>query len=173
MTKSDFIKDIEHAAEVITTFRGKVNFGIPDSIVDAAKGIAVLHVTKLGLIASERKLLPVWRMDRGPLQLPFIPLASVLVINDLIFVLNTDAAVRSFWHGHNFSLGGEVSVAVGPLGREADAELTSSLAAIYTYSHSKVYGVGTTGKQILSGEVPKPEFAQVLYDALAQGTDEE
>ncbi|KAJ3048460.1 hypothetical protein HDU99_009160, partial [Rhizoclosmatium hyalinum] len=75
--------------------------------------------------------------------------------------------------------------AVGPLGREADAELTSSLAAIYTYSHSKglfagisaelsevnqrsftnaeVYGVGTTGKQILSGEVPKPEFAHVLY----------
>jgi len=51
-------------------------------------------------------------------------------------VLNTDAAVKAFSRDANVTLGGDVSVAAGPIGRHAKAAITP-VAAVYTYSRSQ------------------------------------
>jgi lipid-binding SYLF domain-containing protein len=51
-------------------------------------------------------------------------------------ILNTDAAVQAFSRDVNVTLGGDISVAAGPIGRTASAAVTP-VAAIYTYSRSQ------------------------------------
>ncbi|GME96576.1 unnamed protein product [[Candida] boidinii] len=41
-------------------------------------------------------------------------------LTDFVFILNTDAAVESFAQYGSVTLGGNVSVAAGPLGRNAE-----------------------------------------------------
>ena len=55
---------------------------------------------------------------------------------DFIFVLNTREAVEAFSHGGNVQFGGNMSVAAGPLGRTAEADVTP-IAAVYAYSRSQ------------------------------------
>ncbi|HXX41566.1 MAG TPA: YSC84-related protein, partial [Chthoniobacterales bacterium] len=57
-------------------------------------------------------------------------------VTDFVIVLNNDAAVRAFSRGGNVTLGGDLSAAAGPVGRDAAAAITPT-AAIYTYSKSK------------------------------------
>ena len=94
------------------------------------------------------------------------------------------------------NLGGDVSLAVGPVGRSVegsvgatiDESLTTSVAGIYTYSFSKglyagvsldgkvistrhdvnerFYGGSLSPADILSGEIERPRAAQPLYEAL-------
>ena len=57
---------------------------------------------------------------------------------DHVFVLNTDAAVRAFKLGTNVTLGTNLSVAAGPVGRSGEGALAArGAAAIYTYSRTK------------------------------------
>ncbi|KAJ3364856.1 SH3 domain-containing YSC84-like protein 1 [Kappamyces sp. JEL0680] len=108
---------------------------------------------------------------------------------DYVIILNTQAAVDAFF-SPNVTLGGNLSVAAGPYGRSAEAavEPTSKFAAIYSYSNSQglfagmslegsvilerkdaneqFYKEKVTAKELLSGFVPKPSGAEVLYTAL-------
>eukprot|EP00569_Conticribra_weissflogii_P012653 CAMPEP_0171377778 /NCGR_PEP_ID=MMETSP0879-20121228/22101_1 /TAXON_ID=67004 /ORGANISM="Thalassiosira weissflogii, Strain CCMP1336" /LENGTH=568 /DNA_ID=CAMNT_0011888003 /DNA_START=122 /DNA_END=1824 /DNA_ORIENTATION=+ len=114
-------------------------------------------------------------------------------VSDHVFLLMTDDALRLFSSddGRSIHLGADVGVAIGPLGRAAEADVGASagvVAPIYTYSLSKglyagasldgrivvsrprvnekFYGRAVTSKELLSGEVPSPPAAQPLYDAL-------
>ncbi|KAJ3031490.1 UNVERIFIED_CONTAM: hypothetical protein HDU68_003430 [Siphonaria sp. JEL0065] len=204
----DFKKDCHHAAEVITTFRSKENFGIPASIIKSAKGIAVLHVTKIAVFGSTRSGhgVVVAKRPDGSWSAPSAIETSGkgfgeefgIEISDLVFVLNTDAAVESFKKGHNFTVAGDVSFALGPVGRDAQVALTARhIAPIYTYAHSKglfagasielsmvnqrlvtnaaVYGIGTKGEDILNGNVAVPNYPEVqeLYTSLGNAAQEE
>jgi hypothetical protein len=105
----------------------------------------------------------------------------------------TNDAVRILFGPSSVTLGADVGVAAGPIGRSAEADWAVSAgsnAGIYTYSYSKglyaglsldgkvvltrndvnekFYGRKVTGDQILAGEVPVPPAAQPLYEALAR-----
>jgi lipid-binding SYLF domain-containing protein len=104
-------------------------------------------------------------------------------------VLNTDEAVKAFSRGGNVTLGGDVSVAAGPVGRTASVAVTP-VAAIYSYSRSKglfagvsvtgtvivtrnganekYYGRKVTPEEILSGKVKPPTSADRLRKELAK-----
>ena len=108
-------------------------------------------------------------------------------ITDFVFILNTDEAVRAFSRGGNVTLGGDVSAAAGPVGRDVQANVTP-VAAVYTYSRSKglfagaslegavivtekgrndnYYGRPVTAGEILSGKVAPRKGSALLSGAL-------
>jgi len=108
-------------------------------------------------------------------------------VTEFVFILNTDAAVQAFSRDVNVTLGGDISVAAGPLGRNAEAGIMP-LAAVYTYSRSQglfagvslegtvigtrndanaeYYGRRVTPEEILSGKVPPPPGARRLVQVL-------
>jgi lipid-binding SYLF domain-containing protein len=103
-------------------------------------------------------------------------------------ILNTDEAVKAFSRDVNITLGGDISVAAGPVGRHAAVAITP-IAAIYTYSRTQglfagvslegtvigtrndanaaYYGRQVTPDEILSGKVAPPSGARRLHQALA------
>lgn len=58
---------------------------------------------------------------------------------DSILILNTEDAVKSVSGAANLKLGTDIGVAVGPVGREANASIAlgKAVAPIYAYSHSR------------------------------------
>lgn len=114
---------------------------------------------------------------------------------DSVIILNTDAAVKTFSGKGQIKFGGNLSVAVGPIGREAEAAGTvgdKGVAPCYSYSHSRglfgglslqgavlaardgdnkrFYGTSCTPEQILTGEItaPENEDLRLLYECLAK-----
>ena len=112
-------------------------------------------------------------------------------LTDFVFVLNTSDAVKSFAQAGSVTLGGNVSIAVGPVGRNAEAAGSASLksvAAIFSYSktkglfagvslegsamverrdaNSKFYNDRVTAKDLLYGRIPPPTSAKLLYSVL-------
>jgi lipid-binding SYLF domain-containing protein len=56
----------------------------------------------------------------------------------LVLVITNDAGLQAFTGGKGFKLGADVSVAAGPVGRDAEAATDSrATASIYSYSMSK------------------------------------
>uniref|UniRef100_F7F813 SH3 domain-containing YSC84-like protein 1 n=1 Tax=Ornithorhynchus anatinus TaxID=9258 RepID=F7F813_ORNAN len=115
-------------------------------------------------------------------------------VSDLVIILNYDRAVEAFAKGGNLTLGGNCTVAVGPLGRnlEGDVALRSS-AAVYTYCKSrglfagvslegsclierketnrKFYCQDIRASDILFGNIPRPAQAEDLYEILESFTE--
>ncbi|KAK1930800.1 SH3 domain-containing protein [Phytophthora citrophthora] len=104
-------------------------------------------------------------------------------------------AVKVF-HRTQVNVGGGLSVAVGPYGRDALAQAAASRGgfnANYSYSHSRglfagislhgavittrtemnsnFYGQKLTPEEILSGAIPHPRAAQCLYVAIDQAME--
>ena len=110
-------------------------------------------------------------------------------VTEFVMVLNTDAAVQAFSRNVNVTLGGDISVAAGPIGRTAEAAVTP-VAAIYTYSRSQglfagvslegtvigtrndanaeYYGHRVTPEEVLSGRIPSPPGATRLVQVLSR-----
>jgi len=106
---------------------------------------------------------------------------------EFVMVLNTPEAVKAFSKGGNVSLGTDLSVAAGPVGRDLGVDVAPT-AAIYTYSKSqglfagvslegtvivtrneqnmKYYGKEVTTDEILKGKIPPPAGAQSLIKEL-------
>ncbi len=101
---------------------------------------------------------------------------------DLVLVFTSKDSVDALLDG-KLKLGGEAAVAAGPVGRQAGASTDVKLSGpIYSYSRNKgvfagvsldgavisiddsanqkVYGPGTTGTQLLKGEMPAQASAQ-------------
>jgi len=64
-------------------------------------------------------------------------------VTDFVIVLNTERAVRAFSKGGNVTLGADASVAAGPVGRAAEADVTPR-AAIYTYQQDESLFIGAS-----------------------------
>ena len=59
-------------------------------------------------------------------------------MTDFVIVLNSASAVDSFKKGSNVTLGGNLTVAVGPLGRNMEGDVSlRNAASFYTYSKSR------------------------------------
>lgn len=112
-------------------------------------------------------------------------------LTDFVFILNDAAAVRTFSQAGSLTLGGNVSIAAGPVGRNAEAAGAASLkgvAGIFSYSktkglfagvslegsaiierrdaNEKLYGQRFTARQLLEGAVRPPPAAQPLMNIL-------
>jgi len=107
----------------------------------------------------------------------------------LVIILNTPAAVEAFAKQGNVTLGGNLSIAAGPVGRAAEAGVALQ-AAVYTYSRSQglfagislegtgigtrddtnaaYYGRPVTAGDILSGSVQPPGGARNLMAVLSK-----
>ena len=112
-------------------------------------------------------------------------------MTDFVFILNDASAVRAFAQQGSITLGGNVSLAAGPVGRNAEAAGAASLkgvAGIFSYSktkglfagvslegsvlierrdaNEKLYGSRVTARQLLEGNVPPPPAAEPLMRVL-------
>jgi SH3 domain-containing YSC84-like protein 1 len=112
-------------------------------------------------------------------------------LTDFVFILNDASAVRTFAQAGSLTLGGNVSIAAGPVGRNAEAAGAASLksvAGIFAYSktkglfagvslegsaiverrdaNEKLYGRRWTARELLGGSVPVPSAAEPLMRVL-------
>lgn len=103
-----------------------------------------------------------------------------------MLVLNTDKAVDQFKHAR-VKMGGEISVAAGPVGDGRQLDVSRSASWSYTKSKGLYVGVQIDGNiiiergdenerfygrrykasELLSGTVPRPAAAEGLYQTLA------
>lgn len=174
---------------------------IPPSILANAKGLAIITVLKAGFLGSGRfgSGLVVARLPDGSWSAPSA-IATVgggfggqigFELTDFVFILNDHHAVKTFAQAGSLTLGGNVSLAAGPVGRNAEAAGAASLrsvAGIFSYSktkglfagvslegsgiierrdaNEKLYGTRYTAQQLLSGAVQPPSQAQPLMHVL-------
>jgi lipid-binding SYLF domain-containing protein len=190
--------DVDRAVTTIMAFRNIPEKSIPPEVLRNAKGVAIMTVIKAGFIVSGRagSGVVVARLGKGwsgPSAIGTGGAGFGLQIGaeqtEFVIVLNTRDAVKAFSQGGNVQLGGDISVAAGPVGRTVEAGVTP-VAAVYTYSRSQglfggislegtvvatrndanaqYYGRAVTPGQILSGKVKVPAGAKPLQRALAK-----
>jgi len=190
--------DVDQAVAIIERFEEIPESAIPPAVMRAARGLAILTVTKAGFIGSVRGGTGVvvqrvgngWSgpsaIGTGGLGVGFQAGAQV---SEFVIVLNTPAAVDAFAKQGNVTLGGNLSVAAGPVGRNVEASLGLQ-AAVYSYSRTQGLfagvslegtGIGTRDEvneayygrpvhadEILSGKVQPPAGARALSAVLSK-----
>ncbi|WVN87986.1 uncharacterized protein L203_103183 [Cryptococcus depauperatus CBS 7841] len=203
-------EETKKAANILRSFVDVNNNGldkvVPRTVLERATGFAIFTVFKAGLLFSARagSGVVVARLQDGTWSPPSaIGLGGLgfggqagAEVTDFLIVLNSRAAVASFMSAGSLTIGGNLSVAVGPLGRNAEGSgavnTKGRLAAMYSYSKTKglfggvsvegsviverqdanrlAYGGNPTSKQILSGAFDPPNWANVLTDQLKKCT---
>ena len=191
-------QDVDQATAIIQRFHEIPEKEIPPSVMKAARGVAILTVTKAGFIGSGRGGTGVVlaRLDKGWSGPSSIGTGGLGVgfqagaeISEFVIVLNTPAAVDAFAKQGNVTLGGNLTITAGPVGRSAEAGVALQ-AAMYSYSRSQglfagvslegtvvstrdevnaaYYGKRVTADEILSGKVQSPAGARTLLDRLSK-----
>lgn len=193
--------DVDQAVSIIEDFQKIPEKGIPREIMANAKGLAILTVTKAGFIISGRggKGVVVARLEGGKWSGPAgigtggagFGFQAGVEVTDFVIVLNSPAAVKAFSLGGNFTIGGQLGAAIGPVGRTVGASVAAQ-AAMYTYSRSQgafagvslegtviaardganeeYYGRKVTPAEILGGQAKPPAGADKLVHALEAAT---
>ena len=142
-TKED--QEVLQAATIMRRFKSMPEKEIPRHVMRDAKGLAILTVTKGGFIWSGKAGhgVVVARTNHGWSGPSFLRTGGVgfgaqigAEVTEYVLVLNTPEAVQAFAKDANVELGGSLSVAAGPMGRNAEADVTPK-AAVYTYSRSQ------------------------------------
>ncbi|HNU71917.1 MAG TPA: YSC84-related protein [Thermodesulfobacteriota bacterium] len=189
--------DVDQAVGILKRFEEIPEQSVPPAVLKNAKGLAIFTVAKAGFVLSARggTGVVVARTDSGwsgPSAIGIggggFGLQIGAQVSELVVVLNTEKALQAFGRGGNVSLGADLSVAAGPIGRDAAIDVLPQ-AAVYTYSRSQglfagvslegtviasrdetnqtYYGKPVSPQEILSGAVSPPPGAQKLLEALA------
>jgi lipid-binding SYLF domain-containing protein len=176
---------------------------IPTELLSKACGLAFLTVVKGGFIFAGRigTGLVVAKLEDGrwsaPSAIATLGMSwGALIggeITDFVLILNSPAAVDAFRSKRQVSMGAELGVAIGPLGRSGAGSVAVGgdldYAPVYSYSHSKglfagislegavvstrsdvnrkFYGKDVDPKELLSGTIQPPPAGQPLYDAIS------
>ena len=190
--------DIEQAVTIIQRFEQIPEQSIPREVLRDAKGLAIMTVIKAGFIFSGRggTGVVVARTEHGWSPPSAIGTGGAgfglqigAQVTEFVIILNTYDAVRAFSQGGNVQLGGDLSVAAGPVGRSVEAGITP-VAAVYTYSraqglfagislegtvivtrnetNARYYGREVTPREILHGKVKAPAGARRLQKVLSR-----
>ncbi|KAJ6519439.1 hypothetical protein C8R45DRAFT_1118017 [Mycena sanguinolenta] len=199
-------KECIKAAKIFQSFVGSSNHGldgvIPREILQSAKGFAIFTIVKAGFLFSARAGtgIVIAKLADGTWSAPSaIGTAGLGVggqlgaeMTDFLIVLNSRSAVRSFMASGSLTLGGNMSLALGPLGRNGEAigslNTSGKLAAMYSYSKTRglfggfslegsviverqdanvqAYGSQVTAKLLLGGAVECPSWASSLTKTL-------
>jgi lipid-binding SYLF domain-containing protein len=194
----------DNASRVLSEILRIPEESVPTKLLQEAQAIAVIpDVFKAGFVFGGRggKGLIAVRGSDGSWSNPsFIRLAggsfgfqAGVQSADVILVFRNPRGVDSIVNG-KFTLGGDASVAAGPVGRSAQASTDEQLKAeIYSYSRARglfagvaldgtvlsidnkanqaVYGNGTTARAIFEGRANPPSDAVVKFrDELEEAT---
>jgi len=172
----------------------------PEAIANA-KGLIILTIGKVGASFTIRggSGIVISRLPDGTWSAPsaiktggfgFGSQFGAEII-ELVMVLSSDEAVKNFFEFENITLGGNVSAAIGGLGRAAEIGTpVKNISTIVSYGRSRgaylgmsiegallqqnneanasFYGKEATVEDILAGKVPKPEIANELYALLSK-----
>ncbi|CAN0405739.1 unnamed protein product [Ectocarpus sp. 8 AP-2014] len=122
---------------------------IPQELLSRAKGLAFLTVIKGGFIVAGRvgTGLVISKTDEGVWSAPSAIATlgmgwGALIggeITDFVLVLNTDAALEAFSGAGQVSIGAELSVAVGPVGRTGAGNVSVAAEGVaHAYSCESV-----------------------------------
>ncbi|XP_044516861.1 SH3 domain-containing YSC84-like protein 1 [Gracilinanus agilis] len=206
---SNLKSEAKKAAKILREFTEITSRNGPDKIIPAhviakAKGLAILSVIKAGFLVTARggSGIVLARLPDGKWSAPSaIGIAGLgggfeigIEVSDLVIILNYDRAVEAFAKGGNLTLGGNFTVAVGPLGRNLEGNVAiRSSAAVYTYCKSrglfagvslegsclierketnrKFYCQDVRASDILFGDMPQPAQAEDLYEILDSFTE--
>ncbi|PLB38650.1 putative ubiquitin conjugating enzyme [Aspergillus candidus] len=174
---------------------------IPRKVLQNAKGLVIFTATRAGFMGSVRfgSGVMIARLDNGSWSAPSaIATAGVgfgglfgVELTDLVFILNDARAVRTFSQMGSLTIGGNISVATGPVGRSAEFSTGASLkgcASMFTYcktkgllggatveagmilerraANRKLYNCNITADKILQGGIRPPPEVQPLMDVL-------
>ncbi|KAK4105243.1 DUF500-domain-containing protein [Parathielavia hyrcaniae] len=174
---------------------------IPPAVLARAKGLAILTVIKAGFLGSARfgSGLVVARLPDGSWSAPSAIATGGagfggqigFELTDFVFILNDASAVKTFSQAGSLTLGGNVSIAAGPVGRNAEAAGAASLrsvAGIFAYSKTKglfagvslegsaiierkdanarLYGRAVSARELLTGSERPPPQTQPLLSIL-------
>eukprot|EP00062_Callorhinchus_milii_P009342 gi/632953054/ref/XP_007892197.1/ PREDICTED: SH3 domain-containing YSC84-like protein 1 isoform X1 [Callorhinchus milii] len=207
---SNLKSESKKAAKILREFteitsRNGPDIIIPVHVIAKAQGLAILSVIKAGFLVTARggSGILVGRLPDGRWSAPSaIGIAGLgggfeigIEVSDLVIILNHNRAVKAFAKGGNLTLGGNFTVAIGPLGRNMEADVAlRSTAAVYTYCRSRglFAGISLEGSclierketnrkfycqeiracAILFGDVEPPSVAQELYEILATFTEQ-
>jgi len=190
--------DVDQAVAILQRFREIPEQSIPPAVLKGAKGLAILSIAKAAFIVSARggTGVVVARVGKGWSGPSAIGTGGAgfgfqigAQVSEFIIILNTPDAVKAFSRGGNVSLGADLSVAAGPVGRDVAADVLPT-AAVYTYSRSQglfagvslegtvlvsrddtnkeYYGRKVTPAEILAGRVKVPKGAQELVRTLTK-----
>lgn len=198
--------EIRKAAYALHNLYEGSDYAIPLDLLRHAQGLVFLTVLKGGLILGPRigTGLVVARLPEtqgGGWSAPSALLtggvmAGALVgldVTDYVIVLTTREAVLSFAQSGQVSVGGELDITLGPVGRAGAADIFASqgaYASAYAYAHTRglyggvslegtvivaryevnqaFYGRYVTPTDLLTGKVPRPRAGTPLYHALHQ-----
>ncbi len=174
---------------------------IPKELLDIAKGVVFLTVVKAGFMFTGRygTGLVVAKLADGSWSAPSAVVLTGLgwglqigaELTDVMLILSTDSAVNTFKSRAQISVGAELGVSVGPIGRSIESDVTAGnkgAAHAFSYAQSKglffgasleasgiasrpdvnraFYGEKISPSVLLSGDYPAPRGAELLYRAL-------
>ncbi len=197
-TREDVVKRLQRAGEVMTEIQKVPEKGIPDEVLGGAKCIAVVpSMIKAGLgIGGEHGRGVVTCRTASGWSAP-----SLFTISggsfgfqiggqavDLVLAIMNEKGMRNLLNS-KFQLGGDASVAAGPVGRHAEAGTDVAFKSeILTYSRARgafagvslkgafvrqdddstkaLYGRELKYEDILTGNVPVPAAAQPFIAAV-------
>jgi lipid-binding SYLF domain-containing protein len=141
---------VQFAAESVQSLSTIPLQGIPPALVQDAAGVAIIpDLFKAGFLLGGRfgRGVVVARQADGSWSNPiFVTLAGGsigwqvgLQSSDVVLVFKTRASVERILRGRGkLTLGGDIAVAAGPVGRQAEAATDARLRAeIYSYSRSR------------------------------------
>jgi lipid-binding SYLF domain-containing protein len=198
--EDDAVKQSAKAAKVFQEIMGAPDKTIPANVLDKARCIAVFpQVLKAGFIVGGRggrgvascRIAGGWSapaffdMKGGSFGLQIGAQAT-----DFVLLFMTDDGMKSLLKS-KFEMGGDASVAAGPVGRQAGAATDLRLnAQILSYSRSKglfaglelkgtvislddsdmkaVYGEGARAEDVLTGKKSAPASVQAFPNALSR-----
>ncbi|PWY69010.1 DUF500-domain-containing protein [Aspergillus sclerotioniger CBS 115572] len=203
---SSLQSECDKAAQIIESFTNPDAFNspghtIPRKILTGAKGLAILTVAKVAFLGSGRigSGVLVARLKDGSWSAPSAIMSLGggfggqigVELTDFVFILQNDLAVRTFAQLGSLTLGINVSLALGTLGR--NGEIASGVSAggvigMFSYAQTKglfggvsaelsllvesrlanrkLYGNKAKAPELLGGEIPPPEEASALMRAL-------
>ncbi|GAA5979827.1 hypothetical protein JCM10908_003059 [Rhodotorula pacifica] len=176
---------------------------VPPSVLRRAKGFCLMSVAKAGFGFSARagSGVVIARLQDGSWSAPSavgtagggFGFQAGVELAEFLIILNSSAAVKTFMSKGSLMVGGNLSVAAGPLGRNVEGTGSLSakgkVAAMYSYSrtkglfggasvegsvlversdaNAKAYGSNVTATQLLSGSVDPPEWAYGLITTIS------
>jgi len=206
-TRTDAVERLQSSTKVMHQIVNVPEKGIPDKVLSGAKCIAIVPKLLKGgfiLAAKHGRGVSTCRLPKGDWSAPaFFTIsggswgAQIGVESvDLVLMVMTDEGMRHLL-SDKFQIGGSVSAAVGPLGRDAAAGTDWKVdTQLLTYSRAKglfagvdlggswverdkdstvaLYGKNLTTRALLEGEVPVPgdarQFVNEIRETKAQAT---
>ncbi|MFO8240655.1 MAG: lipid-binding SYLF domain-containing protein [Dissulfuribacterales bacterium] len=145
---------IKNAMTVLTEIKNAPDGGIPDELLARCEGLAIFpSVYKGGFVVGAsygHGLMAARNPKTGKWHGPaFLRIGSGsfgwqigVQATDLVIVIMNQRGVNAFFN-NNLTLGGDISVAAGPVGRKLKAATDATLKAeVYSYSRSKGFFAG-------------------------------